>query len=205
MNELQVFLKKVASIIREDIRNGTPQQSRRKIEQLRRKMNLSKDAEKLAKQIAKEEIKKLGKKYIEEKFSAVTQEAAKQIIEAESALNSRIIKLAKQASSDIDEDKFLRNLQRFERVQKRYLETVANTAGAAVRRSQLFLDAENAGVKKYKYAGSTGGNIRPFCAAHVNKIYTLDEIQKMDNGQGLSVQFYCGGYNCRHRWIPLID
>lgn len=205
MNELREFLKKAAQIIRTDIKNGTPDLSRQKIKMLRRKMGLDSNAEKLAEQIAKAEIKKLGEKYIAEKYSAVVKESITLISEAESALSSRVLKLAAQSLKNVEQDNLLRNLQRFEKTQQRYLQTVANTAQSAVRRSQLFVDAEQSDIKKFRYEGSEGGNIRDFCKNHVGKIYTLSEIKKLDNGQGLSVQYYCGGYNCRHRWVAVVE
>lgn len=205
MNELREFLKKAAQIIRTDIKNGTPDLSRQKIKMLRRKMGLDSNAEKLAEQIAKNEIKKLGEKYIAEKYSAVVKESVTLISEAESAISSRVLKLAAQSIKNVEQDNLLRNLSRFEKTQQRYLQTVANTAQSAVRRSQLFVDAEQSDIKKFRYEGSTGGNIRDFCKNHVGKIYTLSEIKKLDNGQGLSVQYYCGGYNCRHRWVAVVE
>ena len=205
MNELREFLKKAAQIIRTDIKNGTPDLSRQKIKMLRRKMGLDEKAEKLAEQIAKNEIKKLGEKYIAEKYSAVVKESVTLISEAESAISSRVLKLAAQSLKNVEQDNLLRNLSRFEKTQQRYLQTVANTAQSAVRRSQLFIDAQTSDIKKFRYEGSEGGNIRDFCKSHVGKIYTLSEIKKLDNGQGLSVQFYCGGYNCRHRWVAVVE
>lgn len=205
MNELREFLKKAAQIIRTDIKNGTPDLSRQKIKMLRRKMGLDSNAEKLAEQIAKNEIKKLGEKYIAEKYSAVVKESITLISEAESAISSRVLKLAAQSLKNVEQSDLLRNLQRFEKTQQRYLQTVANTAQSAVRRSQLFIDAQESDINKFRYEGSTGGNIRDFCKNHVGKIYTLEQIKKLDNGQGLSVQYYCGGYNCRHRWVAVVE
>jgi hypothetical protein len=168
-------------------------------------MGLDEKAEKLAEQIAKAEIKKLGEKYIAEKYSAVVKESVTLISEAESAISSRVLKLAAQSLKNVEQDNLLRNLSRFEKTQQRYLQTVANTAQSAVRRSQLFVDAEQSDIEKFRYEGSEGGNIRDFCKSRVGKIYTLSEIKKLDNGQGLSVQFYCGGYNCRHRWVAVVE
>ena len=43
---------------------------------------------------------------------------------------------------------------------------------------------------------------RDFCKEHYNKIYTIEEIQALNNGQGLDVLTYAGGYNCLHWWMP---
>jgi len=42
---------------------------------------------------------------------------------------------------------------------------------------------------------------RPFCRERVGKVYSIEEIRAMDNGQGLAVEYFCGGWNCRHRWV----
>jgi len=44
---------------------------------------------------------------------------------------------------------------------------------------------------------------RPFCRERVGKVYSIDEIRGMSNGQGLAVEYFCGGWNCRHRWVAV--
>ena len=56
---------------------------------------------------------------------------------------------------------------------------------------------------KFEYFGANDGRTRSFCREHIGKVYTLNQIEKLDNGQGLSVLQYKGGYNCRHDWIPV--
>lgn len=61
--------------------------------------------------------------------------------------------------------------------------------------------------KKYIYAGVIKDNkIRKFCANHVGKEYTIQEINKFpqQNESFLDPFFAPGGYNCRHRLIPVI-
>lgn len=61
----------------------------------------------------------------------------------------------------------------------------------------------------YAYVGPTDGKNRPFCAVWmgredgVRKAVTEAKMQTLDNGQGLDVADFCGGYNCRHSWAPL--
>jgi hypothetical protein len=62
---------------------------------------------------------------------------------------------------------------------------------------------------RFRYAGPGPGDpvIRPFCRdlmaeTLAGRTWTLDEIEAMDNGQGLPVITCGGGYNCRHQWIP---
>lgn len=46
---------------------------------------------------------------------------------------------------------------------------------------------------------------RSFCKRCYKKAFTLDQINRMTNGQNLSVKTYVGGYNCVHGWraMPL--
>jgi hypothetical protein len=81
---------------------------------------------------------------------------------------------------------------------KHRAKTAANTAKAGFQTINAFAGAERAGVNKFKYIGAQAQ--RPFCRKHLNKIYTKEEILKLDNGQGLPVWIYRGGYNCIHRW-----
>jgi hypothetical protein len=53
--------------------------------------------------------------------------------------------------------------------------------------------------------GPVSAITRPFCRAHAGQIFTLEEIERLDNGQGLPVRESCGGYNCRHYWVPASD
>ena len=86
---------------------------------------------------------------------------------------------------------------------KQHIYTVQNTIKLGLNRAGSLEAAIERGIKKFRYAGPTFRS-RPFCIQHVGKIYTLAEITSMDNGQGLPVLYYCGGYNCRHHWEDVI-
>lgn len=85
------------------------------------------------------------------------------------------------------------------------LRTELNTTRMAYQRVVHFEKAKKAGIDKFLYVGPDDDITRDFCQEHVGNIYTLDEIQEMDNGQGLPVEIYCGGFNCRHHWRPVSD
>jgi hypothetical protein len=76
--------------------------------------------------------------------------------------------------------------------------TVANTSIAGFNNALTIEQARQAQIESFRYDGPTGPTTRPFCAARVGKIFTLDELRAMDNGQGLPVEQYLGGWNCRH-------
>ena len=81
--------------------------------------------------------------------------------------------------------------------------TITNSALGAFDRANTFRLAGTAKIQQFRYSGP--GPERAFCAAHLGRVYTLDEIRALSNGQGLPVQFYCGGYNCRHHWEPVFE
>lgn len=74
---------------------------------------------------------------------------------------------------------------------------------AAGRRAvvSVALDAEDGGERMvFVYVGPRDQKNRPFCRQWVGKAAT--DPRTLDNGQGLPVEDYCGGYNCRHSWAP---
>jgi hypothetical protein len=81
---------------------------------------------------------------------------------------------------------------------RRNAATIANTGLAAFDRIDAFRQAREAGVTRFKFVGPPAE--RPFCRDHLGKTYTRAEIEQMNNGQGLPVATYAGGYNCRHTW-----
>lgn len=85
------------------------------------------------------------------------------------------------------------------------LATEINTTLMAYQRIVHFEKADKAGIDKFLYVGPDDDITRPFCAEHVDQIFTRDEIDAMDNGTDLPVSIYCGGYNCRHHWRPVSD
>jgi len=82
--------------------------------------------------------------------------------------------------------------------------TQANTIVAQFDNAYMVENSLQAGVKKFKYDGTLKANTRQFCKERLGKIYTLDQLGKMDNQQGLPVLYSLGGYNCTHYLTPEI-
>lgn len=61
-----------------------------------------------------------------------------------------------------------------------------------------------AGLSHVLYAGTLKANSRHFCRAHLGRVFTLDQIDEMDNGQLAPVRLFVGGYHCRHH-LPPVD
>lgn len=82
-----------------------------------------------------------------------------------------------------------------------YAETIGNTSMNAVSQDYNTISARSAGLKHALYAGNILPATRDFCRELVGKVLTIEAIRKLQNGQIEPVLTYCGGYNCRHRWV----
>lgn len=78
-------------------------------------------------------------------------------------------------------------------------ETITQTALAAADRAGVYEDRD--AEQLYRYDGPPAD--RPFCKTHLGKTYTLADLKALDNGQGLPVELYLGGFNCRHVLTPI--
>lgn len=86
--------------------------------------------------------------------------------------------------------------------------TVVETATRGFDRASTIVAFQKSGITHFVYDG-TSTNVRPFCEDLLKRTargesWTLEQIEKMDNGQGLNVLISCGGWNCRHRWKPKV-
>lgn len=80
----------------------------------------------------------------------------------------------------------------------------ARTALQEVHRTSTVLLGEQAGLEMYKYMGPMDMLTRPFCEQHVGEVRPLSEWKAMSNGQIGTAATNGGGYNCRHRLIPVV-
>lgn len=83
----------------------------------------------------------------------------------------------------------------------RYGQLIVHNHLNAFYRQTNALRAVKSGVTRWRYSGPAPQ--RPFCSAIYGKIFTRAEINAMDNGQTGDVMTTCGGYNCKHRWVPV--
>ena len=86
--------------------------------------------------------------------------------------------------------------------------TVAETAAGGFDRAATLAQSETVAGVRYRYTGPAAD--RAFCRDRLAEAadgvtYTAAEIRRLDNGQGLDVALYCGGYRCRHRWTAVIS
>lgn len=83
------------------------------------------------------------------------------------------------------------------------IHTEMNTALSAFQRTVAFEQGERLGANYYLYSGGLIPTSRPFCSALAGKVYTREQLELADNGQGIPVLSGLGGYNCRHTLIPV--
>lgn len=95
-----------------------------------------------------------------------------------------------------------RSLQKLN-FEERHINTEIETTKAALNNLKRFKDfAETEREDLHlRYEGPEPG--REFCKIHYNKIYKLEDVKEMTNDFGQPAFTYCGGYNCRHRWVPV--
>jgi len=86
---------------------------------------------------------------------------------------------------------------------KRNVETEIRTGEMAFNRTVSNTQALKLGFTEFQYVGPADGKMRDFCAEHIGRVYTFEQINGLDNGQGLDVFEFGGGYNCRHVWSPV--
>jgi hypothetical protein len=89
------------------------------------------------------------------------------------------------------------------KIEERHIRTEIETTKAALDNIKRFSDFE---VLKddliLRYEGPD--TEREFCIRHLGKEYSFREVSEMKNQFGQPAFAFCGGYNCRHRWVPVI-
>lgn len=83
--------------------------------------------------------------------------------------------------------------------------TLANTSVSMFDNAAMFEYSLQAGINKFKYDGILQPTSRIFCVEHFQKIYTYQQILKLDNKMGTPVLTTCGSWNCHHFWTAVIN
>jgi len=85
------------------------------------------------------------------------------------------------------------------------IETELNTNMAGFSRSVTLKKAEEIGSEYFYYVGGLIPTSREFCIERDNQVFSAEEVSSWDNGQGVPVIPYLGGYNCRHDLRPVTE
>lgn len=129
------------------------------------------------------------------RLDKVDEKASKNIIEAITSLNP----------GETDWRTAARAAMQKAGLAKHHAKTEIETFAGAMDRARVVDTALEGGIRRFKYVGPSGTQ-RPFCKGKVGVTFEIDAIKGMkDNGQGLPGIYYCGGYNCRHRWVPVLE
>lgn len=78
--------------------------------------------------------------------------------------------------------------------------TIYDTAVSTFSRQVGQLGTTGEPDEAFLYVGPDDIKTRPFCKAHVDRVYSRAAIDAMDNGQLPNVMLTGGGYNCRHQF-----
>lgn len=119
-------------------------------------------------------------------------------------IQRRLIKIFNKHLQSLNYDELKDEVTKVLNLQKHYQNTIVNTTIAGLDNIKNINNKVNEYIKhnrnlpKFKFAGAPPE--RPFCKLHYNKIYTIEQIKTLNNGQGLPVISHLGGYNCRHFW-----
>ena len=94
---------------------------------------------------------------------------------------------------------------------RRYASTYVRDATSQYSRASSISIAKEAGVEKWEYFGDTEKDTRDFCRNMLGRVMTEDEIREKwssESWQGKSDGdpfIVCGGYNCKHEWLPVFE
>lgn len=86
------------------------------------------------------------------------------------------------------------------------VQTELRTSLMGFSRAVTIQKSKELGFNLFIYVGPNDKITREFCSEILSRnppIYSVDDINQLDNGQGLDVFTNCGGYNCRHQWRPI--
>ena len=81
--------------------------------------------------------------------------------------------------------------------------TIANSSLLDFAQRSQNVAATEAGAEWYAFLGPDDNVTRPFCQALLDKRFTIEQIDQLDNGQIPDVFNSRGGWSCRHSWLPV--
>lgn len=85
----------------------------------------------------------------------------------------------------------------------RNLESDMVSEVAAFHRQVQWEASNEIDAEYFLYHGHLQDNSRKFCIVRAGKVFRRDTIESWDNGQGLPVIPYLGGYRCQHQLLPV--
>lgn len=194
---LSDYLKAVEAMIRRKFAEGHPEEIRFEIRRLARRYDVKKSGLQLAEKLLKFVESELKESYISRFTREFTVEKLEDLTDK---FDVSVLRAVQRAMRTGDRDEVLKDIKRIAGSADNHLRTIEQTLRGGISQAQKFADAGSDGNSQWKYVGPSG-NTRPFCRMNLGKIRTLDEWRAMNNGQGLPVPEFCGGWRCRHNLI----
>lgn len=194
------YFDEIETIVNNAFESGQTAAIFRKIKKLLKKNSKKKEILKFANKYIKLQEKNREKSFLEKFTKPFLLDRFEKI---NTGFEKRVLKAVKRGLFEGDSILAKKLVKKAGKTADRHIATVVNTAKLGIAQGRVVEDALQAGIKKFLYMGPEV-NARPFCRDHLRKIYTIDEIMKMENGHGMPVIQYCGGWNCRHRWVPVV-
>ncbi len=191
------FYTEARLLIERLFREGRPGDARKELRRLARKMGINENGLRKAERMIKLVQQKLNNEFLLKYTKGFILGEYEKI---NTGFEEGVLRVVRQAMKSGQPGDVVKALRRLGKTARRHLGTVAQTAKDGLAQGQKIEDAKKAGVKYFRYTGPAAG-ARPRCGEWLGKIYSINEIDHLDNGQGLPVLYYMGGWNCRHRWV----
>lgn len=136
-------------------------------------------------------------------FRAMQRLLNDNISQIETELFEGTMKVMEEAitSGEIVRDDMMAKIKTITDTQTAYARTNARTIVSGYNRISRLEIADSAQLNHALYYGQIASNTRPFCGLMVGKVMSREQIEALDNGQGLDVKTFCGGWNCIHSWL----
>lgn len=199
---MKQYLAAVEAMVRSKFEQRKPDEIRAELRRLRRKFKPEKEGLQEAKKILKLVENELQDNFI---VRFTKDFADEQFENLSNRFDDGVLKAVRRAmKSQNSTETAVKLVKRLGNVNKRYIDTVVQTAKGGIAQAQKIEDAKKANIKYFRYEGPIGGS-RAFCANLVGKVFSLDEILAMVGQNGLPVLYFGGGWNCRHRWVAVAD
>jgi hypothetical protein len=193
------FKKAALELVRQLFDEGRPGDIKKELKALMKKHGIGKKQTESVNRLLRSAQKTLQDEFIERFTKDFT---ANEIDKVAENFEKGVLSAVRRGIGNANQTLAEKLVRRLGNTAERHLGTVVQTAQDGIAQAQKFSDVRHAGIEHFRYSGPSS-NSRPFCVERVGKLYSRSEIEAMNNGQGLPVMYFGGGYNCRHRWTPV--
>lgn len=191
---IKEYQKRITEIIKRLRKEGKEEEIEKEIRKFKEKYEPAVPGELLIRQTAsKQEEEFIGKYTISKIFS-------KGIKEIKDNIEEEVVDIVmKGIRRNLTDEEIENKIRKTGKAWGGHARNLRNTVEIAYNRATSLDIQRKAGFEFFRLVGPVLG-ARQWCKDHIDKVYTIEEIEKLNNGQGLAVREFAGGYNCRHHW-----